>query len=168
MWGLKNIPSLSIHERFTSLSNSRRFWKNKNVFPPNFPKWQVHNDFSKKHIWFLCMWFNPDLQHRLGDIINGTIIPVLYFFLNNLLMHIWDTAFTYSFMKFSQPRFQSRIWMFKFLSFISGLTGIYMIIKKWIHHVHTFWETANAACSGVMLSNGINAVKSSHRTMPKL
>ena len=80
MWGLKNIPSLSIHERFTSLSNSRRFWKNKNVFLPNFPKWQVHNDFSKKHIWFLCMWFNPDLQHRLGDIINGTIIPVLYFF----------------------------------------------------------------------------------------
>lgn len=34
----------------------------------------------KKHIWFLCMWFNPDLQHRLGDIINGIIIPVLSFF----------------------------------------------------------------------------------------
>jgi hypothetical protein len=32
----------------------------------------------------------------------------------------------------------------------------------------TFWQTANAACSGVMLSNGVIAVRSSQRTMPKL
>ena len=34
--------------------------------------------------------------------------------------------------------------------------------------MQTLWETANAACSGVMLSNGVFPVKSSHRTMPKL
>jgi hypothetical protein len=33
-----------------SHDNSRRFWKNKNVFLPNFPKRKVHNDFSANHI----------------------------------------------------------------------------------------------------------------------
>jgi hypothetical protein len=54
------------------------------------------------------------------------------------------------------------------IGYIIKLADINTIIINGIHHVHTLWETAYAACSGVMLSNGVNAVKSSHRTMPKL